>query len=59
MSFKANEDIDSEDEYFEIPSISRHRAGVYECTAANDIAIDTKTVTLVVYCEFFLSVHTG
>ncbi|XP_017345417.1 neurotrimin isoform X3 [Ictalurus punctatus] len=49
LSLTANEDIDSEDEYFEIPSISRHRAGVYECTAANDIAIDTKTVTLVVY----------
>ncbi|KAF4081993.1 hypothetical protein AMELA_G00146640 [Ameiurus melas] len=48
LSLAANEDMDSEDEYFEIPSISRHKAGVYECTAANDIAIDTKTVTLLV-----------
>ncbi|MCJ8742527.1 hypothetical protein PDJAM_G00082990 [Pangasius djambal] len=48
LSPKANDDSDSEDEYFEIPSISRHRAGMYECTAANDIAIDTKTVNLLV-----------
>ncbi|KAM9456553.1 neurotrimin isoform 2-T2 [Clarias gariepinus] len=48
LSQKANYDIDSEDEYFEIPSISRTRAGMYECTATNDIAIDRKTVQLVV-----------
>ncbi|XP_027006769.1 neurotrimin isoform X3 [Tachysurus fulvidraco] len=48
MTQKGNDDIDSEDEYFEIPSISRNKAGMYECTAANDIAVDRKTVKLVV-----------
>uniref|UniRef100_A0A3B1K7U9 Neurotrimin n=1 Tax=Astyanax mexicanus TaxID=7994 RepID=A0A3B1K7U9_ASTMX len=38
----------SDEEYLEIPSISRQRAGEYECTAVNDIATDTKTVQLVV-----------
>ncbi|KAK3549736.1 hypothetical protein QTP86_007739 [Hemibagrus guttatus] len=43
-----NDYIDSEDEYFEIPSVSRNKAGVYECTASNDIAVDRKIVKLVV-----------
>ncbi|GAA6111164.1 neurotrimin isoform X4 [Tachysurus ichikawai] len=47
-SYKGHYDIDLEDEYFEIPSISRNKAGVYECTATNDIAVDRKTVKLVV-----------
>ncbi|XP_046717539.1 neurotrimin isoform X1 [Silurus meridionalis] len=48
LSHKANDDFESVDEYFEIPSISRNKAGLYECTAANDIAIDRKTVNVVV-----------
>lgn len=58
MSFKGNDYIDSEDEYFEIPSVSRNKAGVYECTASNDIAFDRKIVQLVVNCECFPPVHT-
>uniref|UniRef100_A0A4W4FQT4 Ig-like domain-containing protein n=1 Tax=Electrophorus electricus TaxID=8005 RepID=A0A4W4FQT4_ELEEL len=38
----------SDDEYLDIPSISRHKAGEYECMAANDIAADTRTLRLVV-----------
>ncbi|XP_076876968.1 protein CEPU-1-like [Brachyhypopomus gauderio] len=40
--------VSSDDEYLEIPSISRNRAGVYECLAANDIAADIRTLRLVV-----------
>lgn len=55
MSLTVNfEDIESEDEYFEIPSIGRNRAGLYECTATNDIDIDRKRVKLVVNCKCVL-----
>ncbi|KAK1800449.1 hypothetical protein P4O66_005678, partial [Electrophorus voltai] len=40
--------VGSDDEYLDIPSISRHKAGEYECMAANDIAADTRTLRLVV-----------
>uniref|UniRef100_A0A8C2ZIF7 Neurotrimin n=1 Tax=Cyclopterus lumpus TaxID=8103 RepID=A0A8C2ZIF7_CYCLU len=36
------------DEYLEIPSISRQRAGTYECTAINDIDTDVQTVDITV-----------
>ncbi|XP_061104661.1 neurotrimin isoform X1 [Conger conger] len=38
----------SEDEYLEIPSISRQQAGTYECTAVNDVSADVQTVELTV-----------
>ncbi|XP_034034760.1 neurotrimin isoform X3 [Thalassophryne amazonica] len=41
-------DLASEDEYLEIPSISRQRAGTYECTAVNDIDTDVQTVDITV-----------
>ncbi|XP_035635894.1 opioid-binding protein/cell adhesion molecule-like isoform X3 [Oncorhynchus keta] len=41
-------DLASEDEYLDIPSISRQRAGTYECTAVNDIATDVQTVEITV-----------
>uniref|UniRef100_UPI0037E83761 neurotrimin n=1 Tax=Semicossyphus pulcher TaxID=241346 RepID=UPI0037E83761 len=41
-------DLASDDEYLEIPSISRHRAGTYECTAVNDIDTDIQTVDITV-----------
>ncbi|XP_054481807.1 neurotrimin [Anoplopoma fimbria] len=41
-------DLVSEDEYLEIPSISRQRAGTYECTAVNDIDTDVQTVDITV-----------
>lgn len=44
-------DITSDDEYLEIPTISRQRAGTYECTAVNDIDADTQTVDITVNCE--------
>ncbi|KAJ8398999.1 hypothetical protein AAFF_G00416660 [Aldrovandia affinis] len=37
-----------EDEYLEIPSISRQRAGTYECTAVNEVSADVQTVELTV-----------
>ncbi|CAB1316611.1 unnamed protein product [Coregonus sp. 'balchen'] len=40
----ASGDLASEDEYLDIPSISRQRAGTYECTAVNDIATDGRDV---------------
>ncbi|KAL2094338.1 hypothetical protein ACEWY4_009057 [Coilia grayii] len=40
--------LTTEDEYLEIPSISRQRAGTYECTAINDVATDVQTVELTV-----------
>ncbi|XP_062869730.1 neurotrimin isoform X1 [Trichomycterus rosablanca] len=43
-----DDDVDLDDEYLEIPFVSRSKAGLYECTAANDIATDSKTVKLVV-----------
>lgn len=44
-------DITSDDEYLEIPSISRQKAGTYECTAVNDIDADTQTVDITVNCK--------
>lgn len=44
-------DMASDDEYLEIPSISRQRAGTYECTAVNDIDTDVQTVDITVNCE--------
>ncbi|XP_055731769.1 opioid-binding protein/cell adhesion molecule-like isoform X1 [Salvelinus fontinalis] len=41
-------DLVSEDEYLDIPSISRQRAGTYECTAINEIATDVQTVEITV-----------
>ncbi|XP_029925611.1 neurotrimin isoform X1 [Myripristis murdjan] len=41
-------DLTSDDEYLEIPSISRQRAGTYECTAVNDIDTDVQTVDITV-----------
>lgn len=41
----------SDDEYLEIPSISRQKAGTYECTAVNDIDTDVQTVDIIVNCE--------
>ncbi|KAM9385581.1 neurotrimin [Pholidichthys leucotaenia] len=41
-------DLASDDEYLEIPSISRQRAGTYECTAVNDIDTDVQTVDITV-----------
>ncbi|XP_063060221.1 neurotrimin [Engraulis encrasicolus] len=40
--------LTTEDEFLEIQSISRQRAGTYECTAVNDVATDTQTVELTV-----------
>lgn len=44
----ASGDLGSDDEYLEIPSISRQRAGTYECSAANDIDTDVQTVDITV-----------
>ncbi|CAN9501390.1 unnamed protein product [Ophioblennius macclurei] len=38
----------SDDEYLEIPSISRQRSGTYECTAINDVDTDVQTVDITV-----------
>ncbi|XP_048093367.1 neurotrimin isoform X3 [Alosa alosa] len=44
----AAQSLTSEDEFLEIPSVSRQRAGTYECTAMNDVATDVQTVELTV-----------
>ncbi|KAM9729185.1 neurotrimin isoform 2-T3 [Menidia menidia] len=41
-------DLVSDDEFLEIPSISRQRAGTYECTAVNDIDTDAQTLDITV-----------
>uniref|UniRef100_A0AAV2J9Q5 Ig-like domain-containing protein n=1 Tax=Knipowitschia caucasica TaxID=637954 RepID=A0AAV2J9Q5_KNICA len=41
-------DLGSDDEFLEIPSISRQRAGTYECSASNDIDTDVQTVDITV-----------
>ncbi|XP_061904272.1 neurotrimin isoform X3 [Entelurus aequoreus] len=41
-------DLATDDDYLEIPSISRQRAGTYECTAVNNIDTDTQTVDITV-----------
>ncbi|KAL0994540.1 hypothetical protein UPYG_G00123710 [Umbra pygmaea] len=40
--------LESEDEYLDLPNISRQRAGTYECTASNDIGKDAQTVEITV-----------
>ena len=44
-------DLGSEEEVLEIPSITRQKAGTYECTAVNDIGTDVQTVEITVNCE--------
>ncbi|KAJ7996905.1 hypothetical protein DPEC_G00223350 [Dallia pectoralis] len=41
-------DLASEDEYLDIPGISRHKAGTYQCTAINDVGSDVQTVEITV-----------
>ncbi|XP_011471561.1 opioid-binding protein/cell adhesion molecule-like isoform X1 [Oryzias latipes] len=41
-------DLVSDDEFLEIPSISRQRAGTYECTAVNNIDTDLQTLDIIV-----------
>ncbi|XP_051902241.1 neurotrimin isoform X1 [Hippocampus zosterae] len=41
-------DLATDDEYLEIPSITRNRAGTYECTAVNNIDADTQTIDITV-----------
>ncbi|XP_037403209.1 neurotrimin isoform X3 [Pygocentrus nattereri] len=48
MLSPSGDGLGSDDEYLEIPSITRQRAGEYECSAVNDIATETKTMQLVV-----------
>ncbi|NP_001003852.2 neurotrimin isoform 1 precursor [Danio rerio] len=48
MKSPSDDSLSSDSEVLDIPFISRYRAGVYECTAANDIAVDTQTVELTV-----------
>uniref|UniRef100_A0A671NBJ2 Opioid-binding protein/cell adhesion molecule homolog n=1 Tax=Sinocyclocheilus anshuiensis TaxID=1608454 RepID=A0A671NBJ2_9TELE len=48
MLSPSDDSLSSDSEVLEIPFISRYRAGVYECTAANEIAVDTQTVELTV-----------
>ncbi|KAJ8385294.1 hypothetical protein AAFF_G00190830 [Aldrovandia affinis] len=38
----------SEDEYLEIPAVTRQKAGTYECTAANEVSTDVQTTELIV-----------
>ncbi|XP_035239805.1 opioid-binding protein/cell adhesion molecule homolog isoform X3 [Anguilla anguilla] len=38
----------SEDEYLEIPAITRQKAGSYECTASNEVSTDVQTTELIV-----------
>ncbi|XP_077596807.1 neurotrimin isoform X3 [Stigmatopora nigra] len=38
----------TDDKYLQIPSITRNRAGTYECTAVNEIDTDVKTVDITV-----------
>ncbi|XP_028839430.1 opioid-binding protein/cell adhesion molecule homolog isoform X3 [Denticeps clupeoides] len=40
--------LSSDDEYLEIPAITRQRAGMYECTAVNEVSTDVQTVELTV-----------
>ncbi|XP_030648565.1 neurotrimin isoform X2 [Chanos chanos] len=44
----SDENIGSDDEYLEIPSVSRQRAGTYECTAVNEVDTVAQTVELMV-----------
>ncbi|XP_051974006.1 neurotrimin-like isoform X3 [Xyrauchen texanus] len=48
MISPSDDGLSSDTEVLEIPFITRQRAGTYECTAANDIAVDTQTVELTV-----------
>ncbi|KAJ8257005.1 hypothetical protein COCON_G00191570 [Conger conger] len=38
----------SEDEYLEIPAITRQKAGTYECNASNEVSADVQTTELIV-----------
>lgn len=44
-------DLASDEEVLEITSISRQRAGTYECSAVNDIDADVQTVDITVNCK--------
>lgn len=57
MFFFLDDSLGSDNEVLEIPFISRYRAGVYECTAANDIAVDTQTVELTVNCKCLMNLQ--
>ncbi|XP_057177241.1 neurotrimin isoform X3 [Triplophysa rosa] len=48
MLSPSDDSLSSDTEVLEIPFITRQRAGTYECTAANDIAVDVQTVELTV-----------
>lgn len=52
-----DDSLGSDNEVLEIPFISRDKAGVYECTAANDIAVDTQTVELIVNCKCLMNLY--
>ncbi len=53
----SDDSLSSDSEVLEIPFISRYRAGVYECTASNDIAVDTQTVELTVNCKSIVNIN--
>ncbi|KAI1893518.1 hypothetical protein AGOR_G00124540 [Albula goreensis] len=38
----------SDDEYLEIPAVSRQKAGTYECTASNEVSTDVQTTELII-----------
>ncbi|XP_056592241.1 neurotrimin isoform X2 [Triplophysa dalaica] len=48
MLSASDDSLSSDTEVLEIPFITRQRAGTYECSAANDIAVDVQTVELTV-----------
>uniref|UniRef100_H3ADH4 Opioid binding protein/cell adhesion molecule like n=1 Tax=Latimeria chalumnae TaxID=7897 RepID=H3ADH4_LATCH len=48
--------FESEEEYLEIPEISKEQSGVYECSASNDVsAPDVRTVTITVNYPPYIS----
>lgn len=53
-SFFSAQNVVSEDEYLEIPAISRQKAGTYECTAANEVSTDVQATELIVNCKITL-----
>ncbi|KAA0704049.1 Neurotrimin Precursor [Triplophysa tibetana] len=48
MLSPSDDSLSSDTEVLEIPFITRQRAGTYECSAANDIAVDVQMVELTV-----------
>ncbi|KPP72144.1 hypothetical protein Z043_108887, partial [Scleropages formosus] len=40
--------IVSQEEYLEIPAVTRQQAGIYECSAVNEVSADVRTLQLVV-----------